>query len=509
MISNTRCTVNTLLRFVSSLVLCTGFTYPHISRAETDASTTSKAQLHVPWKLLSERLEKLVNRQSGGVAQPIEAQTLNADGIIWQLNAGRASATLAVDDSTIRERTVQVAVTKAKLQIELDQITVDQVIEREIGGVRVRVHLNAVCGPIIVNQAEASANSSFNLDWSGGSPKASLAQLDLGWAPNSWTFNQFECTGPSGLDVELREGISNYLRDPATFKPYVERYIAENLKAQVDEALAELRSPLKVGTGSDSVALVVGALEPVSTGVIADITLAPSGKSRPKATPAKALPSERALATLSRSQPSLLGDIDLIEFAIQQKLRSQGQYYKLNLQEVEGFRKLMHSRIAQLFKWAELMNYPENNPFYLNLANPKSLSLRKGSGSALTSAVPIYALTQSYRSKKWWNWIITRGTANTSVDLTLSNGKLKYTTEITSASLKSQYAPEYAKKYDKDEDNKIPDKIFAEAIAGPQSALSGEFQFPDVDLDESGEYRASELKWIDSKNFRLEFIRRR
>ena len=527
MISNTHSPVNTLLRLAATLALCTGLSYPHILRAETDSisqtstqlesksssSSTSnsiaKAQLHVPWKLLSERLKQVVNEQAPGTAQTIEAQTLTAEGINWQLNSGSALATLFVDTSNVDATGVQVGVGRAKLQITLNQIAVDQVIERLVGGVRVRVHLNAVCGPIQIQQETAKANAAFSLDWTSGSPVATLAKLDLGWEPNSWTFNEFECTGPSGLDTELREGIGNYLRDPAVFKPYLETYISENLKTQVDAALVQLRSPLKAGTGSESVALIVGDLTSVSTGIIADITLTRASKRAPEASPAKTVPSEKSLASLSTSSPSLIGDIDLIEFLIQQKLRSQGDYYRINLQDIAGFHKLMHSRISQLFVWADLLKYPENNPFYLNLANPKSLSLKKGSGSTLTSSVPIYALSQSYREKKWWSWVITKGTAKTSVALSLSRGRLKYETEIESANLKSAYGAAYAKEFDKDSGNKIPDKIFSEAIAGPQSALSGSYEFPLVDLGAVGEYRAESLSWLDSKNFRLTFSRQR
>lgn len=521
MISKRRSAVNTLLRSVAVMVLCTGFSYSQNSRAETDSISDSsthlelksssrsnaKAQLHVPWNLLSERLKTLVNEQAPGTAQKIEAQSLNVQEIVWQLDSGAATAALLVDTSSVNASGIEIGVKKANLEVDLNQITVDQVIERVIGGVRVRVHLNAVCGPIQIKQESATAKASFTIDWKTGSPVAALSKLDLGWDPNSWTFNDFTCTGPSGLDTELREGIANYLRDPATFKPYLETYIAENLKTQVDAALAQLRSPLKVGTGSESVALTVGELSSVSTGLIADITLTRASKSvpQPSPSPAKSLPNEKSLARLSTSEPSLIGDIDLIEFVIQQKLRSQGEYYRINLQEIAGFHKLMHSRISQLFVWADLLKYPEDNPFYLNLANPKSLSLKKGSGSNLTASVPIYAISQSYREKKWWSWVVTKGSAKTSVALSLSRGRLKYETEISSATLKSAYGAAYYKEFDKDAGNKIPDKIFAEAIAGPQSALSGTFEFPIVDLGSIGEFRAESLSWLDNDNFRLTF----
>ncbi|RYZ65760.1 MAG: hypothetical protein EOP05_20130, partial [Proteobacteria bacterium] len=137
-----------------------------------------------------------MNEQAPGTAQTIEAQTLTAEGINWQLNSGSALATLFVDTSNVDATGVQVGVGRAKLQITLNQITVDQVIERVVGGVRVRVHLNAVCGPIQIQQETAKANAAFSLDWTSGSPVATLAKLDLGWEPNSWTFNEFECTGP-------------------------------------------------------------------------------------------------------------------------------------------------------------------------------------------------------------------------------------------------------------------------------------------------------------------------
>jgi hypothetical protein len=164
----------------------------------------------------------------------------------------------------------------------------------------------------------------------------------------------------------------------------------------------------------------------------------------------------------------------------------------------------MHSRIKQLFVWKDLWHYPEDYPFYLNVYNPGALESKRAGSSSLSSVVPVRANIQSYRDKKWWTYVVTSGSAATTVSVGVSRGTLSYSTTINSLKINSQYGPEYARRYNKGK-AKLPDDIVAKAITGPQSGLSGAMRFPNVDLDEAGEYRASSFKWVGSDTFTVGF----
>lgn len=494
------------------MVLCPGQNFAQSVELARDAAETSqaKSQLHVPWKLLQERLRAIINEStsdgSGGAA-PIDARLISVpyDGeqITWKLSGGSVSAAVKVGSSQMGPAGASVAVTGAKSHIVLNSVSVDQIIERNVGGVVVRVHLAADCGPIIIDQTNAAADAAFNLSWSTGSPVATLSKLDLRWAPGSWTFNEFTCQGPSGLDALVREGLATYLRDPAELKPFVEQYIASNLQTNIDATLARLRDPFVIDSGSrEKITLTVGALAPASTGVIADLTLRTDSKVTPR--PALPVPSSSVLRTLSSSQPALIGGVDVIQFIVNRKLAAQAPYYRINLQDVPAFHKLMHNRIAQLFAWQDLWHYGENAPFYLNVFNPGSLTLKKAGSSSLSSTIPMKANIQSYRGDKWWVYVVTAGTAVTTVDLAVSRGTLSYKTNIDSLKISSQYGAAYAKRYDKKK-AKLPDDIVAKAIVGPQSGLSGSMKFPNIDLQQAGEYRASTFSWANSSTFSLNF----
>jgi hypothetical protein len=494
------------------MVLCPGQNFAQSVELARDAAETTqaKSQLHIPWKLLQERLSAIINKStsdgSGGAA-PIDARLISVpyDGeqIAWKLSGGSVAATIKVNSSTIGPNGASVAITGAKSHIVLNSVSVDQVIERNVGGVVVRVHLAADCGPILIDQANASANAAFNLSWTTGSPIAALSALDLRWAPGSWTFNNFTCQGPSGLDALVRDGLAVYLRDPAELKPFVEQYIAENLQTSIDATLARLRDPFVVDAGTkEKITLTVGTLAPTSTGVVADLTLRTDSKTIPL--PALPSPSASVLASLSTTQPALIGGIDVLQFIVNRKLADQARYYRVNLQDVPAFHKLMHNRIAQLFAWQDLWHFDDDAPFYLNVYNPGSLSLKRSGASSLSSSIPMKANIQAYRDNQWWTYVVSAGTAVTTVDLAVSQGTLSYKTNIDSLKIASQYGAAYAKKYDKGK-AKLPDTIVANAIVGPQSGLSGSMTFPNIDLQQAGEYRATSFSWANSSTFTLNF----
>ncbi len=495
--------VNSVLFLVLFMVLCPG------KNEALAQSEQVKAQLHVPWNLLSERLRAIANLHSSDGSEtstPIGSRLIpvsfQGETINWNLTSGTVQAAADVDQAVIAASSANVSIKSAEIRIVLEQLTVDQVIVRDIGGVQVRVHLNAACGPITLHQPKATALGVFEINWAGGSPSASLATLDLGWAPGSWTFNDFTCTGPSGLDALVHDGIASYLRDPSDFKPYVKMYIADHLAVEIDSVLAKIRAPFAAAAGSEAISINVGVLAPVATGVVGDLTLKTDSKSI--SLPPAPLPPISVLSSLSKTEPALIGDMSVIEFIVGAKLRAQPAYYRFNLQTVDAFHSLMSNRLAQIFVWADLLNYSSDAPFYLALFNPRQLSLTHSGGSALSSTIPVRSVIQSYRDSQWWSWVNTKGTSDLSVALSVNSGRLSYGTTVNSLVIKSQYGAAYTKRYNKESRN-LPDDLVAKALTGARPELSGSMQFPDIDLDLAGKYRADSLSWANNSTFSLNF----
>lgn len=475
--------------------------------------TQAKAQLHVPWKLLSERLTAIVNqRASNGSATmtPIENRLISVpydgESINWNLKSGSIVSAVTVDKSQVNPEAAAISVVNGKIRIILNELSVDQVLEREVSGVKVRLHLNAVCGPIQMDQVAAAAQSVFTLNWTGGSPIATLAKLDLSWAAGSWSFNEFACTGPSGLDTLIRDGLSQFLREPASLKPYVEKYLSQNLQSSIDTVLAKLRTPFKVGSTPEIMTVNVGILVPSITGVVSDLTIRTDAKAAPL--PPLPVPSSSVLSTLSTSEPALIGDKSVLEFIVASRLSAKPPYFRIDLQTIPAFHQLMRSRFEQLFVWQDLWHYSSDAPFYLNVANPRKLSLMHGAGtnlsSNLSSTIPLSAIIQSYRDSNWWSLAVSKGTAAASVNLNVKDGVLSYATTIDSLKIKSTYGAAYRKRYSKGTSS-LPDGTVSKAITGPQKDMSGSMKWPDIDLEQAGQYRATSFTWADKNTFSLSF----
>ncbi len=506
--------VNPLLFSIVFMVLCPGKNLASAAEqivisANAAPLSQAKAQLHVPWKLLSERLASIINRSdSGGLVTmtPIENRLISVpydgESINWNLKSGSVTSSVVVDQSQVNPETAAISVVNGKVKIVLNELSVDQVIERDVSGVKVRLHLSAVCGPIQMDQAAAAAKAVYNLNWASGSPATTLAKLDLGWAPGSWTFNNFTCTGPSGLDALIRDGLAQFLREPSSLKPYVETYLSQNLQASIDALLAKLRTPFAAGKATEVMAVSVGILAPATTGVLVDLTLRTDAKVAPL--PALPVPSSSVLSTLSASEPALVGDKSMIEFLVAIGLAAKPNYFRIDLQAVESFHKLMHNRLEQLFVWQDLWHFSSDAGFYLNLKNPMKLALTHGAGPTLTSAIPLLSIIQAYRDSTWWSYVVTKGEATAAVELSVKSGVLSFATTIESLEIKSQYGSAYRKTYNKGPSG-LPDRIVSKAIAGPQKDLSGTMKWPDIDLIQAGQYRASSFNWANKNTFTLGF----
>jgi hypothetical protein len=513
--------VNPVLLWFVFMVLCPGKNLAaaseqnviHANIANVAPSSQAKAQLHVPWRLLSERLTSIVNQRASdgsGTLTPIENRLISipydGEAINWNLKSGSIVSSVVVDQSQVNPEAAAISVVNGKIKIVLDELSVDQVIEKEVSGVKVRLHLNAVCGPIQMDQVATAAQAVFTLNWASGSPVTTLAKLDLSWAPGSWTFNNFTCTGPSGFDSLVRDGLAQFLREPSTLKPYVESYLSQNLQSSVDAVLAKLRTPfvapIVAGAPTDFMTVDVGTLAPSTTGVVADLTLHTDAKVTPL--PALPLPSSSVLTTLSKTEPALVGDKSVIEFLIASRLVTKPNYFRVDLQSIAAFHKLMHNRIAQLFVWQDLWHFSSHAPFYLNVTNPMKLSLTRKVGATLSSTIALSSLIQAYRDSAWWSYVVTKGTAHATVALSVKSGVLSYATTIDSLKIRSQYGAAYRKKYNKGTSS-LPDGSVSKAIEGPQKDLSGTMKWPDIDLVQAGQYRASSFQWADKNTFSLGF----
>ncbi|MES2856171.1 MAG: hypothetical protein V4692_09920 [Bdellovibrionota bacterium] len=472
------------------MVLCLG------EIANANENTTTNVQLHVPWNLLSERLRSIGQSNTSTIEKVLESEQLQVEGLDWNLTQIRFLSKLSIDNALVNETGASVQLSKTELSINVNQISVDQVIEREVGGINVRIHVKASCGPLAIKQSGASARGNFTFDWTHTDPEVGVADLDLQWLPGSWTFEPFKCEGPEGVDKLLHTEISKRLNDPDVFKPYLVSFLSSYLKSQTIGVLKKIRSPLLVKAGKNNLEVSVGALRPLESGVLAGISIGSNNSLSP--IDQNSQPSAQIMASLPPDRPALIGDMKTLEYMISHELSNQPDSLSVDLQTVSAFKKLMKSRFLQFFVWRDLWNFPKTNPFFLRIQNPDSLALKK-TATGVSTTLNLNAVLQAYRDSKWWSYVTALLPATASIEFSLKNGTLSYATTIDSLSGSIVYGTDYRKAF-KTSGNP-PASTVRKAMLGKQAGLSGSMTWPTIDLGVAGKFVAAELKWIDSKNF--------
>lgn len=496
------------------LMLIFGF-FTSLSPAQAGES---KAQLHLPWTLLNTRLQVALGANSSTVSTEIPSYQLDAEGIKWNLSSVVVSGKLGANSAALTSGNVGLRAIDAPIEMTIGQVAVDQIIERVVGGARVRVHLKANCGPLVLTQSLANYSSLFGLNWASGSPVATLQSFNLNWPAKSWQLADFKCEGPQGLPEILHEQIVDRLGDANEFRPLLSQFLFSKVTESIESSLQKIREPFAVSSGQAKHQFKIGLLHPIESGVLAEVTVtsptvaaapaepvveAKSSKKDKKKKSDSKIPEKATIdfAKLPVDRPALIGAVGLLDQIFTSEMAAQPYYFTLDLQANKSFHDLMQSRFLQFFVFADLMNYPKSNPFYLQLFRPNFSALTVADNGNLRTSFPLSGLVQSYRDNQWWTWLNLNGDTQAEVRLTIASGTLKYETALSNKGVKLEYGAVYKAKFKKS--GSPPSSIASNALKGNQPALSGSVVWPTVDLGVGGQYKIDRLEWIDKSNFVL------
>jgi hypothetical protein len=507
------------LRLLAMLLNLSAFAFTILLPLSSAQAAETKAFLHYPWSVLQSQLNRNSSSSStpsagdnGSVLHPSSStlgSTFHASpsdvgidvaGLHWNVSGisidGRSTANI----NHLGPSSALLSVTQAEVHATIANISVDQTVVSQIGGATVNVHFQASCGPIHLHQLQANALAQFALDWRTGVPAASLAALTLSWPSNSWTVDDFTCTGPSGLPDQLHSKIVDYVRDPQDFKPQIEAALSENVSKVLNQQLGILSQTILVKTNQTSITINAGQLLPTDTGVLIDLSV--NALDPHHLLPPNPVPQPNLMASLPADRPAFIGGMDMIEDMLDRELAAQPEYTKVNLQTIKAFHDIIHNRFIQLFVWLDLWNYPMNYPFFLRAQTPRGLkfsAVTSGPGKGLLQTkFDTRAVVQSYRDKVWWSYLQVSGDASADVKVNVVKGQFTYSTTISSTNISITYGAAYKKRYSP---GSFPASDIVASVKGQQSALSGSMTWPQVDFGNGSIYQAAGLTWFDAKTF--------
>jgi hypothetical protein len=351
--------------------------------------------------------------------------------------------------------------------IHVDAITVDHVIEREVGGIIGRFRIHARCENVILNLKKNAGNFSFVLSprVNAGQVGADIRSFDLTWQPGAWTLqNELKCEGAQGFDTLIQEQVQVIAQDSEKFltpqKPlildYLDKYFSTlNFDLSTPRELVSSRVDIKTSLVFDE------TKEDATQGlwakgrVIIDFQKSTRNKSQKLVLQSSIFAENAGTQVLIRLPQEFAKEVVAEAFSADSWIQRFGSA------SIPGFSSLMGSRLTQLFVWPELRRYSKSANFLFDLSSNKDFEV-SGQGLQYSVKSTIQSKMLAPRGSGFVPFMNFTVPVTSKVQLSVSKGVLN--TKLPNPSLGLSYAwdADYLRKYapsTKFSASKIRDKI--------------------------------------------------
>jgi hypothetical protein len=436
-----------LFLFVFSLFMLK-FQPAHSATNSVPARKGAEILLFTPWTFLHD-----------SVAQYFDNKTINDQRAFatqdWQL--GEWTPHLTNLQSTLTAKSQLTGFTphdlnlksrQVSFKLSVEKITVDQVIERQVGGVIVDVHVKAECGPITMtqNSAQVDAKLSYQILPDGIQTHADL--MKLAWGKGTWKVSAIKCQGPGGFDTAVRDELTAQLKDPDRIRPWLEGVLSAKLQAEADTLLTQFVKPIPVSVdkGLVPLMLVFHSLQNSASGVLASGSLLWSqnpGETDVFPLLNRAIPNDAA----SGKTPVVLTSTQGWSGLIETERRAKGPAFSVNMLKIKDFRDLLQSPTEESVAWPDLANYAYNSPFTMLIDNPSRYDLTWQADGTAALQSPADGVIQSVRAGRKWSYIHFTGTIGGQLKVGVSGGQLDAKVTVRRSSFDATFDPAYVRAF--------------------------------------------------------------
>jgi hypothetical protein len=334
--------------------------------------------------------------------------------------------------------------------LKMGLVSVDQYIEREVGGIIGRFRIQAQCRDVVLTAV--AGKSSFKIDLAPSTDGTSLSgkveNVDLSWQPGAWQIGALSCTGAQGFDDVVRQQVLEMANNSAKFidplKPQMFSYI-ENYLKNYELNIGEKRQ-LVTGRSDIEASMVADKIEDLADGSGTVMT----GRVQVSFKKVADAPTEvlhlKEGSIKSMSNASIRVPDSLIPTLMGKAFKANTWLQNLSSSQIPGFSSVMNSRFVQFFAWPELMKYSKSTVFPFQLYSDKDLTL---TGKGLKFNASGKLISQMLAPKGSSSVPMMRFGLPFKTDLSFStkSGVLSMTSTNPVVSLTSSWDADYVKKY--------------------------------------------------------------
>ncbi|MGZ3775730.1 MAG: hypothetical protein ACXVCY_08120 [Pseudobdellovibrionaceae bacterium] len=432
------------------------FTFFISSHAFSISQINSEFEMLLPRQfqqtMIDKKWETLVNKEFQGNWQFPDQQMLSQDvpvnikNISLKINSFLQKPTLGNPQDNL-----QVASKNLRAEMDIGEVSVDHVVERNVGGIIGRFRIQASCKNVVLTLTPGQGSFAMVVspDVQGATAVTKLESFSLSWLPGAWTPQTLVCDGTQGFTDVIKAEISKLANDSAQFldpqKNLIRAYIEDYLKnmtidfsqpKQLVLSRPDIQVQMMVNEYKDlgqNGASLRGQLQisflKVATNQVKALTL-----------------SDPSVLTNSL-QASLRLPQDFIKEVASAAYAANTWVHHLTSDQLSGFSTLMNSRFYQWLLWPELENYSTSAKFLFDVFSVKDINVQ-GKGLTYQLKANFNSTMQAPRSGTYvpfMNFVIP---FNSKVQLKIENEKVSTTFVNPLMGLTYKWDSSYIKKYD-------------------------------------------------------------
>lgn len=341
-------------------------------------------------------------------------------------------------------------------KLSVGQFSVHDVVKKEVGGIPVRVHLDAECSGLSLNIVNGiyHAHGKAKWEYSGG-------RLNVKWQSFSLNIDQAgtfqldlgQCQAPQGLSDKLQEVFLHSLRDRQWLESVLKDATAEELQDNLDDLQKELLSPRESGFFG-STALVWQPKEILDLGqgrlrIAGNLVVKTGANSNlaetvvPRGIDAETVMSKMTSSGLVLPRETLTAVMDHL-------YRNDEIKYRIDSSEVSQLNSFMKNRFLQFFIWPDLMSFHSTTKFYFDLGMSSApivgLGQRvQGGGSVFDIQAPVRVNQWAPYKSNYVPYADLNSNVSGKVYVSVKKGKLALVTRLSEPKLNLKFRPEFLK----------------------------------------------------------------
>lgn len=380
--------------------------------------------------------------------QRIVSQEIPVDikGLSLQMKTQLQKPALGSGESTL-------ALTSKELsaQLHITEVSVDHIIERNVGGIIGRFRVQASCKDIVLNlkNNEGQFKVVVTPQVSGTQAGATVNSVDLSWSPGSWDYNsEFLCAGAEGFDSILRAEVEKIANDSASFVEPQKELLKKYVQDYLQNVVLDFSAPHKLIVARPDIDVTMKVQEFTDLGEeglrakgVLEITFA-----RIEDSQRTVLKLDGESEVKSSEQASLRLPKDFIKVVLAEAYSANTWLHQVSSSRLPGFSTVMNSRFVQFFVWPALMNFSKSTKFLFDVYSNKDVSI-SGQGLQYQVKSQMYARMQAPKSGSYIPFMNFSLPFSSKIEVKLNDGKAQAKFVNPTLGMSASYDSKYVAKY--------------------------------------------------------------